>query len=238
MRIELDRELSGGFLRGRHDLWVCGGVSASEPVEQVSLQVGHHVFGKLLYGQVGAAKSVVCTRRTIESWHYAFAFGPNCPAAETALPSRFSIVTVGEEGTASEDFVVSVGHGSDPAGGVGRQGPTSVAASETARAPIILFVEWAVVDPDGQLHIQGWALLVSPIVAIRIFANETRVGTAQLGRSRPDVAGAHPEPECRYVRVRSKHAPEQCMAAHITSEYSGDDPRRYDAGGDLRTWAC
>ena len=60
-------------------------------------------------------------------------------------------------------------------------------------APVLLYVETAAVDPTGVLHVVGWSVAVTQIVDIKIFVGEHRVGSAQLGWLRDDIARVFPD---------------------------------------------
>ncbi len=100
-RIDIEHEMSGGFLHGRQDLWVRGQVVADEPVEQVSLKVGQHAAGSIFYGR---RTTITTFRRPNGSLarHYVLAFNLRRPAVEAELSFRFAIIGRGKAGTALE----------------------------------------------------------------------------------------------------------------------------------------
>ena len=192
LRIELDRQLRGGFLHGRHDLWVRGRVIADAPVERVSLRAGHHTLGTLAFGRTDGSATTADSDGSTRA-QYGFMFSLSRMAAEAASPYEFVISAAGEEAGTSESFVVVPGRDGDSAAGLVIEGPTSADAGDAGvLAPAILYVERATIHPDGQVTLQGWALSLAPVVTIQIFANDTRIGVAQLARSREDVARAYP----------------------------------------------
>ncbi len=189
-RIEIEREMPSGFLHGRQDLWVRGRVVADEPVEQVSLRVGRDAVGNVFYGRSGTITAVKRADGS-SARQYDFAFNLRRSAAEAELSCRFAIVARGEAWTASEDFVLASDSDGDMACRI-VEGPTAVDAAHTC-APMVVYVERVSVAQNGQLHIEGWTLSVSPIVTVQIFSDEGRIGVAQLGRARADVAKTYPD---------------------------------------------
>ncbi len=84
----------------------------------------------------------------------------------------------------------------DPSGSV----PISVAAGPTrssatyahVKPPVVLYVERAALDNRGQLLVYGWAVSLTTMVTVQVFADDVRIGAAQLGGRRDDVADAFP----------------------------------------------
>ena len=81
----------------------------------------------------------------------------------------------------------------DPSG----RGAASVTAGPTApnhadlAPPVMLYVDRTLIDGGGHLHIHGWAVSATPVVTVQVFAGEVRVGNAELGHQRDDVARTH-----------------------------------------------
>ena len=72
-------------------------------------------------------------------------------------------------------------------------GPTHPSAVYAhVRPPVVLYVERAALDDHGQLLVVGWAISRNAMVAVQAFINDQRLGTAQLGGRRDDVASAFP----------------------------------------------
>ena len=63
------------------------------------------------------------------------------------------------------------------------------AAAEPAAAPVPVqvFVESLTVDDTGVLHVQGWAIALTPVTAVEILIDGTRLGAAEYGKRRDDV---------------------------------------------------
>jgi ADP-heptose:LPS heptosyltransferase/GT2 family glycosyltransferase len=65
--------------------------------------------------------------------------------------------------------------------------------------PLQLWIDTAEVDATGILHIVGWAVCFAPIVSVQVFIDEEKLGTAEYGAKREDVASIHPEfPNARH----------------------------------------
>ena len=59
-------------------------------------------------------------------------------------------------------------------------------------APVLLYVETATIDLSRQLRVSGWSVALSQIVAVQVFIGDQRVGSAQLGQPRDDIAASYP----------------------------------------------
>lgn len=78
--------------------------------------------------------------------------------------------------------------------------PLSIGADAQAAAaelgagapPISIFVDHARIDDLGLLSVRGWIASLNPLVDVRLFLGDERLGAPELGRPRPDVAVNHP----------------------------------------------
>ena len=185
LRIAVDRELQGGFLQGRQDVWITGQVLADAPIDGVALQVGRDVIARLAFAgpQAGGMGAVA----------HRFRFSLCRAAAEAQSPCRFVLVATAGPESATESFVVAFDRADDPSVGLTVDGPSCPpAAPDEAHAPVVVFVERATVAEDGQVSLLGWALSRAPIAAIRVCSPTAEIGGAQIGRQRDDVAQAYP----------------------------------------------
>jgi len=77
----------------------------------------------------------------------------------------------------------------------GRRGlrvePPATTASTAETWLIRLFVEDVRVDPEGALRLRGWAISRAKLATIAVYLGDTRLGTAEYGLSRPDIAASH-----------------------------------------------
>ena len=72
-------------------------------------------------------------------------------------------------------------------------GPTRSSADYGGElAPVVLFVERAARDANGNLQLSGWVVSLGAVVAIQIYAGDERIGSPKLGLRRDDVAGVFP----------------------------------------------
>jgi O-antigen biosynthesis protein len=103
-------------------------------------------------------------------------------------------------------------------GKVGRRAvPVDIARSEAAKGgeaealqakadsavglpPMQLHVERVSIDDRGMLHVEGWAVCFVQIAAVNVFIDDERLGGAELGRVRDDVANVCREyPNARFA---------------------------------------
>ena len=80
---------------------------------------------------------------------------------------------------------------------------TGAAVGTAVEMPVprgILYLESATIGKDGHLQAHGWTVTASPIVAVQMFVDNTRIGAASHGRHRADVADAYPHyPDARHA---------------------------------------
>ena len=73
---------------------------------------------------------------------------------------------------------------------------------QAAKAPMQLFIDDAGVDPSGILQINAWVVCVVQIETVEAFMNGTRIGKAEFGRVRDDVAKTHSDyPNSRFSGI-------------------------------------
>src|SRR5439155_766985 len=74
--------------------------------------------------------------------------------------------------------------------------------AETAlfdRPPMELFIDEAVVAPDGLLRVEGWVVCLVQIETVEVFVAGERIGQAEFGRVREDVEHVRPDyPNARF----------------------------------------
>lgn len=180
--IELAAHLSGGVIRGQHQLQIRGRITANLPVEQVFLVVGGTVQGQL---QFGAGQ-----RPMVRDQVHAFSFHLTRPSSEAASPCGFTIAARTDDDALHGALFVATPHPAHPGAAVVVSGPTAPDDADLT-PPVALYVERAVIDRRGQLLVEGWALSFTRIVTVRVLSGEERVGAAKLGRPRDDVARAY-----------------------------------------------
>ena len=71
--------------------------------------------------------------------------------------------------------------------------------STSAGRAIDLYVDSVGVDDAGILHVLGWAVCLEPIVAVMVLLDGEKIGLADYGQARDDVAETHAQyPNARY----------------------------------------
>jgi len=190
--IEVDPAVTGGFVRNRFDITICGRAISDVPLEETRLQVGDWVTGAAFYGQPERAPIGVMPDGR-PGRQRAFRF--NLPWQPDGAPERcdFDVIARTASGFEyAEHFEVDLDPVAQPPVSLA-SGPTrSALESSLARPYVMMYVERGTIDGDGMLSVQGWAISLGPILEINIFAGAERVATASLGNEREDVALVFP----------------------------------------------
>ncbi|MEI7713457.1 MAG: hypothetical protein WCI94_18615, partial [Rhodospirillales bacterium] len=190
--IEVDPGVSGGFIHGRFDLTIKGRVISASPAEEIALHIDDEVWAIAQYGDPDHAAPASLpdgTRARQRAFHF------NLPRlhARAEAPCRPTIVARTSDGdTFEEIFELAVEpHGAQPVRLTA--GPMqNMLTSAGIRPPVVIYVERAAVDGEGTLQIHGWAIALTTLVTVQIFADDERVSAARLGGVREDVAGVYP----------------------------------------------
>jgi ADP-heptose:LPS heptosyltransferase/GT2 family glycosyltransferase len=186
--IELDPGLSGGYIRNRFDITVTGRVSSDVPLAETRLQVGDRVTSAAYYGQPERPGGINQFGRS-EIRPRAFRF--NLPHQPRGSLERFAFDVITRT-TSGQEYAQQFKIDLDPAG----EPPVSLVSGPCVsdgimyRAYVVIYVERGTIDPDGVLLVQGWAIALTSISTIEVFAGTERVGEAALGGEREDVAAA------------------------------------------------
>ena len=186
--IEFDPGVQGGFIRNRFDILVSGRVVSDAPLAAVRLQIGEAVASAAFYGQPErAALAVLPDSRPGRQRNFWFALP--CDTERGLERCAFQIIARTSGGAEyAEDFVAGLDPIAEP--------PVWIASGPVRPAPDgtrpfgLLYVEKGAIDPDGGLSVQGWAISLSPIQSIRVFAGDEYVGDAAFKEDRDDVASA------------------------------------------------
>ncbi len=197
--IEVDPAVSGGFIHGRFDVSMRGRVVSASPAEEITLQENGEIVGVAQFGDPEHAAPGSLpdgTRARQRAFHF------NLPRAyaHAAAPCHPTIVVRTADGDIHEEaFELAVDpHGPQPV--ALRAGPTqNMMTSAGIRPPVVIYVERAALDGEGNLQIHGWAIALTTMVTVQIFADDERVSAARLGGVRDDVAGVYPA----YPNVRT-----------------------------------
>ena len=79
------------------------------------------------------------------------------------------------------------------------QDRTRTGPADRDRLPLRLGIDSAAVDAGGILEVRGWAVSQVQIEAVEVFIDGRRIGKAEFGAARDDIAAAHPDyPNSRF----------------------------------------
>ncbi len=190
MRLIIDPEVSGGVIHGRFDTLLRGRIHSDDPIEEVVLLADGYEFGRIQYG-VSTAHATTHGRPD-DGWR-AFQFHIPRILESATGPCECRLVAHTESGAFEEhrfalaitpNYPTKVRLVSGPAG--------SAHGLSVVLTPVVCYVERAACDDNGTLLLHGWAVSRSSVVAIQVFAGNTRIGAARLGTERGDVEAAFP----------------------------------------------
>lgn len=199
--IQLDRMVTAGFIYGRYDLVIAGFALADDFVRSVSLIVGGRTAAQALFDRTSGPQQV---------FQLSLAQKASCDVSRTSF--EIAVRTQGgrEQRT---PFAIAADPG-DPRTAETVEGPVcELPPPAKALARVLLYVERAVFDVKGVLHVCGWSVAHANIVAVQIFIGDRRLGSAQLGEPRDDIAmkySAYPNARAsgfRYSGVLEKGGP-------------------------------
>ena len=190
--IEIDPNVSAGFINNRYDLEVRGWVVSSSPVEEVALLHEDTVTSRVQYGPPAPSARIKLPDGTTVTRHVFTLLLPRLRSAAVG-PCDIAIdVRTADGQTHREYFSLTI----DPLLPTQvrvQSGPTRSSADYAGELPpVVLFIERAALDPTGYLQMVGWAVSMATLVAIQVFAGEERVSSPRLGTRRDDVAGVFP----------------------------------------------
>jgi ADP-heptose:LPS heptosyltransferase/GT2 family glycosyltransferase len=190
--IEIDPTVSAGFINNRYDLEVRGWVVASAPVEEVALLHADAIASRVQYGPPRPSQRITLGDGVIVTRHI---FTLSLPRSRTSASGTCEIVLAVRTASGSthrQAYMLAI----DPLLPTQvrvQSGPTRPSADYGGElTPVVLFVERAALDDSGYLQLVGWAVSLSPMVAIQVFAGEDRVSSPRLGTRRDDVANVFP----------------------------------------------
>ncbi len=150
------------------------------------------VVGRVQYGRSDRAAEASLPDGSIGS-QYVFHIHLPLPRAQAHRSCNCVVAVRTQDGTTHEQaFEFAI----DPANSM----PISVASGPTrssstyphVRPSVVLYVERAALDDSGQLQVHGWAVSLTSLVTVQVFADEEQISAAQLGGQRDDVANAFP----------------------------------------------
>lgn len=189
--IDIDPNVSGGFIHGRFDLVIRGRVAAAAPIEEAMLRVGDNVVTRAEFGDPDRAAPTTLPDGT-PARQRAFQF--SLPMMQdAAAPCRCTImVRTGDSQVHTETFDLHVDPTATPPVSV-LTGPTQpVHTYEGVRPPVVLYVERAAIDSDGTLTLHGWSVAMTRIITVQAFIDDSRIAAAICGIERDDVGNTYP----------------------------------------------
>lgn len=175
-----------------------GWALASARIAEISASVGDSVVGKAEYGLERPDIGVLYPGRggaDRSGFILAFDLPPQKqPKAEVVLTVRTEDGEIGRRplliDVPPQDVEVAV---VDPLSGEGPGAPAPV------RAPMQLYLDEVTVSPAGVLHVEGWVVCLVQIQSVEAFVGDERIGEAEFGRVREDVAKARTDyPNARF----------------------------------------
>jgi ADP-heptose:LPS heptosyltransferase/GT2 family glycosyltransferase len=176
----------------RHDFLIRGRVVAATPIEEIALVYDGIRVGQVMFGKADQPAPATLPDGTTGVQR---GFGLNLPITEAAFltHSDFTIAARTFGGETEVAAFVLERYLDNPGYGTVTSGPTAMDVAATSAPPsTLIYAEHASTDADGLLQVHGWAVSRNPLLAIQIFLDEERVGSATTGGVRDDVAQAHP----------------------------------------------
>lgn len=178
MDIRLNGSITSGVILGRYDITVTGQVIADQPVEKVSLVVDDETRAFCLYGKdAGDRQLFVLTLAQRKG-------------AEADLTS-FDIVARTKAGHEQRTAFRIFNEPENPRAARLVDGPIlDLSLGKGALTPIMLYVERAAIDLNGALHVEGWCVALTQIVAVQVLVGGHRRVVRQFSQIRGDIAAA------------------------------------------------
>jgi len=196
-------------MNDRHDIVISGLVTAEQPIEAVSL---------VLQGEV---KAFALYPWGVDGTQQVFRLGLAQRRDLYKDTTTFEIVARTRDSYEDRAAFTIAADPNDPRIVQITAGPVSDAQLTVERsAPVLLYVETAAVDSDGVLHLVGWAVARTQILAVQVFIDDQRIGSAQLGQIRDDIAAAYPTyPNARPSGfMLSSRLPDDNVPEHVAVE--------------------
>ena len=190
--IELDPEVSGGFIDDRFDIMIRGRVRSDVRIIQIRLVIDDWINSRTSHAVPGPPTNGVLPDGGA-GWHYAFQFNLPRPGTSGTLGCKFKIVARTDQGNeqAADFEVAAVQEGSNLLSVI--DGPTlAYTAFDELRPHAIMYVEIASIDPAGVLTVNGWAVASVGILAIEIYLDGVRIDDPRIGQPRGDVGFVYP----------------------------------------------
>ncbi len=189
--IQIDSAVSGGYAADRFDIAIRGMAVSAAPIVQISLRVDGRVAGLASFGSPERASASILPDGQ-PGYRRTFQF--NLPRSAGVDPEKCEFVIAAKTGDGfdhAETFALAIDPAADSVAVV--SGPTGSALTAGAARPhATMYIERATIDVHGVLSVHGWAVALSPVLAVQILADEDPVAKAGFGGERDDVAMAFP----------------------------------------------
>ena len=159
--IQIDPAVSGGFIHGRFDVQIRGRVASPAAVEEVELETGGVVVARAVFGQPQRAPAVTMPDGT-PGRQRAFQLVLPRPQARASAPCRCLLRARTSDGHSHAEALDLVIDPTAPEPVRCAPGPILAGLAHTGGRPqIVLYVERAVLDGDGNLAVHGWAVAMT-----------------------------------------------------------------------------
>ena len=226
--IQLDPDIGAGFIHGRFDVQLRGRVASPAAIEELEVESGGVVVARAVFGQPTRAPVVVMPDGT-PGRQRAFQLTLPRPQNQASAPCLCLLRARTSDGHSHSEQLDLAIDPTAPSPVMVRTGPVLVGVAQTGGRPqILLYVERAVLDSDGNLSVHGWTLAMTQIVTVQVFAgDQERLPAAQLGLPRDDVAAVYP------IYPNGRQSGFSC-SGHIDSPAWSLDQR--PGAGDQRAW--
>ena len=179
-------------------LSINGWALAGSPIAEISAAIDDRIVGTAVYGMERPDIAALYPgREGADRCGFILAFGL-ARQAQSSIEVVLSVRTAdGELGRRPlridippQEVEIGV---VDPLGEAEREKPAPT------HAPMQLFLDEVTVSPSGVLHLEGWVVCLIQIQSVEAFVGDERIGEAEFGRVRDDVAGARPDyPNSRF----------------------------------------
>jgi ADP-heptose:LPS heptosyltransferase/GT2 family glycosyltransferase len=188
--IDIDSAVTAGYILGRYDLVVRGRALSSTPVEEIAVTLGDVVVGRVQFGRSYHASLAGESGRVPYVFHVNL---PLRPEQATQTCHCTIVARLRDNGSHEQNFSLAIDTAKTPPVSVA-SGPISPAAAySTVPPPIVLYVERAALDDAGRLLLHGWAVSLTPMVTVQVFADDELLDSARHGDQRIDVGQAFPQ---------------------------------------------
>jgi ADP-heptose:LPS heptosyltransferase/GT2 family glycosyltransferase len=189
--IHIDPAVSGGPIHDRFDAQIRGRVASPAVIEEVELETDGTVVARAVFGQPPRTEAMADGTPVRHRAFHLILARPRDVADAPCLCLIRARTSDGHSHTEALDLVIDQ---AAPQPVMVRSGPVLAGLGHTGGLPqIVLYVERAMLDSGGNLAVHGWALAMTPIVTVQVFADgHERLPAAKLGGQRDDVANAYP----------------------------------------------